>query len=277
MTGAAASGGQLARQWRDPLGRAGIAARGVLYLLLGILAVQFARGQTSSEEVNQSGAIEKLAEQPFGKFLLVALTLGLAALCLWRLVQAFVGDPVEGDEPKDRLEFAGKAVFYAFLVVTAAKITIDNWSSSQSGAGQSTGDEQNQQAASFLFDLPAGRFLVGLLGAVLIGIAIYQFYKYAVKAKFMERLAPPGANASKGIEMMGRAGYAARCVVLTISGIFFIVAAVQYDPNESKGISGSLQELADASWGPIVLWAVAIGLILFGLFCLAESRYRRHS
>ena len=65
--------------------------------------------------------------------------------------------------------------------------------------------------------------------------------------------------------------------MLTVSGIFFVVAGVQYDPNESKGISGSLQELAEHSWGRILLWATAVGLFLFGLFCLAESRYRRHT
>jgi len=255
------------------LGRVGIAARGVLYLILGILAIQFARGQTSSEEVSQTGAFAKLAEQPFGKFLLVALIVGLVALSLWRFIQAAVGDPVEGDEAKDRLEFLGKGIVYAVLVVTAVKVAMDSWDGATTS--QESGNQDPQQASSFLFDLPAGRLLVGLLGVVLIGIALYQLYKYALKAEFMERLSPPPGRSSKGIEAIGRAGYAARGVVFAISGIFFIVAAVQYDPNESKGISGALQTLADESWGRIVLWATAVGLVLFGLYCFAESRYRR--
>ncbi len=276
MTGTVVQGQRTARRWRDPIGRAGITARGVLYLLLGILAIQFARGEASSDQVSQTGAFQTLAEQPFGKFLLVALTAGLAALCLWRAIQAFVGDPVEGDDAKDRLEYAGKAVIYAALVVTAAKITIDNWSTGTSSAAAESGDQQSQDAASTLFDLPAGRWLVGGLGVVLIGIALYQAYEHVVDAKFMERIAAPGTTA-RGIEAIGRIGYTARSVVLTISGIFFIVAAVQYDPNESKGISGSLQELAEQSWGRVVLWGVAIGLALFGVFCLAEAAYRRHA
>ncbi len=269
----AASGQQAARRWREPLGRVGIAARGVLYLILGILAIQFARGQTSSDEVSQTGAFAKLAEQPFGKFLLVALIVGLVALSLWRFIQAAVGDPVEGDEAKDRLEFLGKGIVYAVLVVTAVKVAMDSWDGATTS--QESGNQDPQQASSFLFDLPAGRLLVGLLGVVLIGIALYQLYKYALKAEFMERLSPPPGRSSKGIEAIGRAGYAARGVVFAISGIFFIVAAVQYDPNESKGISGALQTLADESWGRIVLWATAVGLVLFGLYCFAESRYRR--
>ncbi|MET0324479.1 MAG: DUF1206 domain-containing protein [Ilumatobacteraceae bacterium] len=278
-TGVTTGGGAMARSWRDPLGRAGIAARGVLYLLLGVLAIQFARGEASSDEVNQTGAIQTLAEQPLGKFLLVALTLGLVALCVWRLIQTFVGDPVEGDEAKDRVKYFGKAVIYGALVVTAVKITIDNWdgggSTSQTQSGN--GDQQQQQATSTLFDLPAGRWLVGILGVVLIGAAVYEVYHHTVQASFMKRMAPSGDGSSGAIELFGRIGYAARSVVWAISGIFFIVAAVDYDPNESKGISGALQELADHSWGPIILWATAIGLFLFGLFCLLESRYRKHS
>ena len=275
-TSLTAGGTDMARSWRDPLGRAGIAARGVLYLVLGFLAIQFARGQVDSEQVNQTGAFEKVAEQPFGKVLLVALTVGLAAMTIWRLIQTFVGDPVEGDDAKDRVEYFVKAVIYGVLTFTAAKITIDNWSGTTGGGSQSSGDSQQQQAASTLFDLPGGAWLVGAVGVVLVAVAAYQAYEHVVQVKFMERLDPPGRTAGT-IEGFGRFGYAARSVVLAISGIFFVVAAVQHDPQESKGISGSLQELADSGWGRILLWATAVGLFLFGVYCLAESRYRRHS
>lgn len=278
MSSTVSTGGQqLARAWRDPLARAGITARGVLYVILGVLAILFAQGKVASEEVNQTGAFEKVVEQPFGKFLLVLLVIGLAAMTVWRLIQTFTGDPIEGDEAKDKVEYFVKAVIYGFLTFTAAKITIDNWSStSASQTSQAEGDSQQQQASSMLFDLPAGRWIVAILGVVLIAIALYQFYEHAVNAEFMERLAPP-PSAHKAIESFGRFGYAARSVVLVISGIFFIVAAIQHDPNQSKGISGSLQTLAEESWGRILLWAVAVGFIVFGVYCLAEARYRRHT
>ena len=168
-------------------------------------------------------------------------------------------------------------MIYGALVVTSAKITIDNWSNGATeGTQPANGDQQQQQAASTLFDLPAGRWLVGILGVVLVCIAVYEVWHHSIEAAFMERIAPPG-QMSSGIEALGRIGYAARSVVLFISGIFFVVAAVQYDPAESKGLSGSLQELAEKDWGRVLLWAIAIGLFLFGIFCLAESRYRRHS
>jgi len=279
MTTTLTTGGRRAAlTWRDPLARAGIVARGVLYLVLGFLAIQFARGEVGSEQVNQTGAFAKVAEQPFGKFLLVALTAGLAAMTVWRLIQTFVGDPVEGDEGKDRIEYFVKAVIYGFLTFTAAKITVDNWSGPADGsaAAQGAGDGQQQQATSTLFDLPGGVWIVAGLGIVIIAIALYQAYQHVVNAEFMDRITPP-ARSSSAIEALGRAGYAARSVVLTMSGIFFLVAAAQHDPTESKGISGALQELAEHSWGRVLLWATALGLFLFGIYCLAEAKYRKHT
>ncbi|MET0146045.1 MAG: DUF1206 domain-containing protein [Ilumatobacteraceae bacterium] len=274
----ATSGNELARQWRDPLARTGTVARGVLYVIIGVLAIQFAHGDTTSDQVTQAGAIETLAEQPFGKFLLVAMTLGLVCLCVWRLIQTFVGDPVEGDDAKDRIKYFGKAVIYGVLVVTSAKITIDNWDGgTETQQASGGGDSQQQHATSTLFDLPAGRWIVGIIGLVLIGAAIYEVYHHSVEASFMKRIAPEGHGVGRGIEIIGRIGYAARSVAWAMSGVFFVVAAVQYDPTESKGLSGSLQELAGNSWGRIVLWATAIGLFLFGIFCLAEAKYRRRT
>jgi hypothetical protein len=270
-------GRRLAASWRDPLGRAGIATRGLLYLVLGFLAIQFARGEVASSQVNQTGAFETVADQPLGKVLLVLMVIGLASLALFRIVQACVGDPVEGDEAKDRVRYAGKALIYVFLTVTAIKVTIDAWSSGpDQTAAKNAGDQQQQQTTSTLFDLPAGRLIVVAIGLALIGLAAYHTWHHVVQASFMKRLDPP-PRASEAVEACGRFGYAARAVVFAVSGVFFLVAAAQYDPNESKGLSGSLQALAEHGWGRVLLWATAIGLFAFGIFCLAESRYRRHS
>jgi len=117
---------------------------------------------------------------------------------------------------------------------------------------------------------------VVVLGLVLIAMGLFHIWHSTIQAKFMKRMDPPHEIA-KAVEGFGRAGYAARSVVFCVSGVFFLVAAAQYDPNKSKGISGSLQELAQNGWGRVLLWATAIGLFAFGVFCLAEARYRRHS
>lgn len=275
MTGTLVHAGRSTTQWRDPVARIGLATKGALYLVLGVLAIQFATGDTSSDQVSQTGAIERVAEQPMGRFLLVVLTIGLFCLAVWHVIQAFTGDPVEGDDASDKAKYAIKAVIYGVLTVTAAKITIDNWSGEgTSGAASGSGDQQSQQATSTLFDLPGGMLLVVLLGLVLIGVAIYQFVVYVVGAEHMDRIDASGRTADV-LRTFGRVGYAARAIVVAICGVFFLVAAVQHDPNESKGISGALAELAERNWGRALLWLVAIGFVLFGLFCLAEAKLRR--
>lgn len=270
MTERLTSSGRAAEHARDTLARVGLVAKGVLYLVLGLLAIQFARGESSSDQVSQTGAIQTVAEQPLGKFLLVALTSGLLALALWHVVQAIYGDRVEGTETADRVKYAVKAVLYGALTLSAVKITVENWDGGGS-ARSSSGDEPNDEAASTLLDLPAGAVLVGLLGVVLIAVAGYQTYKYVLESEHMDRIASNNAT----LKTFGRLGYAARALVLAIIGVFFVVAAVQHDPDESKGLSGALQELAERDWGRIVLWLVAVGLALFGVFCLAEAKLRR--
>lgn len=274
MTGTIVGSGRAAEQGRDVIARVGLVTKGTLYVILGVLAVQFATGDTSSDDVSQTGAIERVASQPFGRFLLVALTIGLVCLTVWHVIQTFTGDPVEGDEGVDRVKYGGKAAVYGVLSVTAAKITIDHWSGDSSSSAGGSGDEQSQEATSTLLDAPGGMALVVGVGLVLLGIAGYQFVMYVVRTEHMDRIAGAG-RASGVLRTFGRVGYSARAVVLAICGVFFLVAAVQHDPSESKGISGALQELAERSWGRIVLWLVAIGFVLFGIFCLAEAKLRR--
>jgi hypothetical protein len=261
-----ATGSHLAHTWRSPLGRAGLVAKGALYIVLGLLAIQFANGDTSSQEVNQAGAFETVIEQPFGKFLMFLMTAGLIALVCWHVIQAIYGDPVEGDERSDRAKYAAKAVLYGAMTVLAVGVLVNE-------SASTSGNQTEREATKTIFDWPGGRFIVGLIGLVLVGIALYQVVKYVVNKEYMDRISPP-AGTERAFEVTGRLGYAARAVVIGMSGIFFVVAAVQYDAKESRGIAGSLQELAQNDFGRIVLWLVAIGLFAFGVFTLAEARYR---
>ena len=275
MTDLPTTGEHTAQRWRAPLGKAGLAAKGVLYLVLGLLAIQFARGEESGENVSQTGAFETVANQPFGTILLIVLIIGLVALICWHLIQAALGDPIEGDEASDRAKYFIKAVIYVFLAITAVRVLMeDEPSGGGGGGGGGGGDQTERQAASDLFNLPGGRLIVGLLGVILIGVAIYQVKKYVVDKEYMERLAPP-ESARKFLDGAGRFGYAARAVIWAMIGVFFLIAAIQYDAKESRGLSGSVQELADNSAGKVVLWLVALGFLAFGLFTLAEAKYRK--
>jgi Domain of Unknown Function (DUF1206) len=203
MTEAVSAAGRAAatkaRDWKDPVGRLGLVGQGVLATIIGLLAIRLAMGEKDEAATNE-GAVAWLADQPLGKFLLVALTVALFALAVWRLLDALMGDPVEGSEPKDRIKYAVLGVIYLSLAITTLGITIANWTGTAetSGSGES-GDEGSQKATSTLFDWPAGRWLVGILGVAVIGYAIYNFYKQVITRSSPNdstRTTPPGSCAS---------------------------------------------------------------------------------
>jgi len=261
-----------AQDWKGPIGRVGLVGQGVVATIVGLLAIRIAMGD-KDQAATSEGAVAWLADQPLGKFLLVALTIALFALALWRFLCAAMGDPVEGSEPKDRLKYAVLGVIYLLLAITTLGITIANWTGSGDEASNSqSGDEGSQQATSTLFDWPAGRWLVGLLGVAVIAYAGYSFYKQVVKKQFAERL---DADDGSWIIRLGQVGYTAQAVVYAVVGYFFIQAAIAFKSTTAKGPSGALIELADTTWGKVMLWAIAIGLFAYGIFCIAEAKYRK--
>lgn len=260
-------------RWKEALGRLGLVGKGAVFLLVGILAVRVAVGDTGTD-ASQTGAVEYVARQPFGRFLLVALTAALFALAIWRLLEVVTGDPVEGDDAKSRLKYGVAGLLYLGLASSALTITLANWGKDTGGGagGAGGGGGGQERAAGQVLDWPGGRWLVALGGALVIAFALYTVKKHVLDKEFVERITEPGDG---WVAHLGQAGYAARAVVYSIVGVFLVQAAIAYDPDEAKGLSESLRSLADSSWGQVVLWAVALGLIAFGVFTLAEARYRR--
>lgn len=275
MTQALHTAGRTAQGHKDTLGRVGLVGRGVLYAVIGVLALQLAFG-APDEQADPQGAIEWIGQQPLGRFLLVALTLSLAALAVWRALDAWRGDPVDGSEAKDRVRFAAQAVLYAGFAIAAASVTIANWSGSAAGSGGAgasggSGGESQRQATAVVLDWPGGQLLVAAAGVALIGYAGWKFVRHGLHAKFMERL----TGAGEVVERFGRVGYTARAVVWAVVGVLLVQAAWTHDPNQAGGLSTALQELADSPWGRLLLVAVAVGLFAYGAFCVTEARYRR--
>jgi hypothetical protein len=260
------------RDWKEPIGRLGLVGQGVVAAIVGFLAIRIALGD-KDQAATSEGAVAWVAQQPFGKFLLVALTVGLFALAVWRLLCVLMGDPVEGSEPKDRVKYAVLGVIYLALAITTLVITIDNWTGSgDTGGGTQSGDEGSQKAASTLFDWPAGRWLVGILGAAMIGYAAYNFHKQVINRKFSERL---DAGESSWVVRLGLIGYTAQSLVYGVIGYFFIQAAIAFESRTAKGPSGALIELSNEAWGMALLWVIAVGLFAFGIYCIAEAKYRK--
>ena len=248
------------------LSRAGFVARAVVYGIIGILALKLAIGQ-GGKLTNQQGALHTVAQQPFGKLLLVLLAIGLGGYSLWRLVRAAIGHGPEGsDSGFERLAAFASGIAYGLMCSVAVGILLGS-GGGHSGAKKTTGG---------ILGWPAGTWIVGIAGAVMIGVALYQGYKGVTK-KFLddsktEEMSP---TVERWIGRLGMFGHLARAVVFGLIGIFLIKAAIDFDPNKAVGLDGALAKLADNSYGPFLLGVVAAGLIAFGLYSLSDARYRR--
>lgn len=258
--------------WKERLGRVGLVGKGVLFGVIGLLALQIAQGDAAADATH-TGAIEWVGEQPFGKFLLVALTVSLFALAAWRLLDAAVGDPVEGSETSDRAKYAAKGVVYLGLGIAAAATTAANWSRSRSsGSSGSSSGERSAEATATVLEWPMGRWLVIGAGLAVVAIALYIVKKHVVDREFLQRMS---ITSTSWIAGFGRFGYAARAVAYGLIGWFLVRAGLTYDAEKANGLSGTLLEVSGETWGRLLLWAVAVGLLAYGVFTLAEAKYRR--
>ncbi|MHA7648918.1 DUF1206 domain-containing protein [Mycobacterium sp. ML4] len=259
---------------RSRVARAGLIGKGALYVLLGFLAIKVAMGHSSSAGASKTGAIQTVAQAPFGKFLLIALTVALIALVVWKFSQAVSGDPIEGSDGSDRAKYAGKGVLYSGASLASLSILIANWGGDAGAVPSGGGGEGQQHAAGVVMGLPGGRWIVLIVGLAAIGFGGYEIYKHAINCEFMKRTGALSQDKRKVIEALGRAGYVGSGLVAIGIGFFLVIAGLTYDPKHAKGLSGLLAELAGQGWGQVVLWLIAVGLFAYGLFSFAEARYR---
>ncbi|ELP67208.1 DUF1206 domain-containing protein [Streptomyces turgidiscabies] len=255
------------KQTLTAAGRAGFAARGVVYVLIGALAVRIAFG-SGGESADRQGALSQIAAQPFGKVMLWALVVGFGCMALWRGAGAVFGRGAKRKAASRALD-GGRALFYAAVC----------WATAVYAAGGGQGDSGNAQSQDWTasaLKLPAGRFLVGAAGCVLIGVGVVLAVRAAMR-RFLRQL-DTGAMSQRTkqvVTALGVGGGVARGAVFAAAGIFVLVAAVRFDPHEAKGMDATLRSFTQTPAGPWLLVAVAIGLVLFGVFSFASARWRR--
>ncbi len=250
------------------LARAGLIARGVSYGIIGILALKLAVG-SGGTATNQRGALKTIAEQPFGQALLIVMALGLAGYAIWRLVRAGIGHGTrEKDSTGERLAGLASGLAYAALCVTAVKILV--------GASTSGGANSPQKTTAGVLAWTGGTLIVGAAGAVLIGVGLYQGYK-GISKKFLEdsKTYMMSREVKRAFTAVGVFGHLGRMVVFGLVGYGLIKAALDYDPHRAIGLDGALSKLSHHSQGPLLLGVVALGLIGFALYSVADARYRK--
>jgi hypothetical protein len=256
--------------WPERLTRVGLAARGVLYIVLGILALRIALGDRG-EQANQNGALQEVVAQPFGQVLIWVVAVGLIAYALWRLATAAFGVRADPSATKASARVKGllEGLGYGAVAVAAVRIAASGGSDSQQGDG-------TQGLTAKVLDWPAGQLLLGVVGALVVGIGLYLLVE-GWRADFTRELMlhRVGPTMRKVAIQLGRVGRIARGIAFALLGGLIIAAAVTYDPAKAKGLDGALKTLASEPYGPWLLGLVALGLIAFGGYGLIESRLRR--
>lgn len=246
--------------------RAGLAARGVIYILIGWVALMVALGR-SSGEADQRGALQMLAGQPFGLVALWLLAAGFIAYALWRLSEAAFGVTVDGSGSGARLKSLGRAVIYASLAVTTISV-IEGARRSQSG--------QQQDWTARVMSHPGGRWAVGLLGliVVIVGLIIAVQGVRRTFRKYL-RTGDMSPRTRQIVMRLGMIGTTARGLVFALTGALVVEAAVRYRSATSGGLDTALRTVRDQPFGMFALIVVALGLATFGVYGLCEARWRK--
>jgi len=261
-------------KWIEILARFGYAAKGIVYAIVGVLAIQVAFNW-GGRLTGSTGAFETIANQPFGKVMLFLVAVGLLGYVLWRFISA-IFDPEHNEEGAKnilrRLSYAVSGLVYGGLALAAFKIVFSSGSSSGS-----SGDSSNQQTATLLSQ-PFGRWLVGLVAACTVAYGFYCIYR-GVKVKFRKKLklAEMSPTEQTWAVRIGRFGLICKGIVSTIVGYFFAQAARSADASEAKSTAGALQTIQQQPYGAVLMGIVAFGMLAYGIHLMVQARYRRIS
>lgn len=255
-----------APSWVEPAARAGYAAKGAVYAVVGALAIRAALGG-GGDAGGGKEALQFVGSGPFGQAILGLIAAGLAGYVVWRLVQAFL-DPEKRDDDGAAGRIGRRGFFFASAAIygVLAYYAVDLLIGSGGGGGGT------QRRVADVMGNPWGRWLVGLIGAgtmirgILQGVKAYtQSFRKKIKSFDF------GPARQRWVIAAIRIGLTARCVVFLLIGGYLVWAAWTHDPSKARGTEGALATLADR---PGLLAAVGAGLCCYGLYQWVKARYR---
>jgi len=250
--------------WLEYAIRAGLVAYGVVHLLVGWLALQLAFGESEGKASNK-GAMQELAQQPFGKFLVWAIAIGMFLLVLWRVLEALFGhqEKDDSDRWKARAVSALKAALYAAVGISALTVAI--------GSGKSGGGSKWTET---VMGWPAGQWIIAAVGLAVIGYGAIHVYK-GITEKYAKHLDAEGKSGQTGkaYMTMGKVGYIGKGIAIAIVGGLILYGGITHDASKSGNLDQALHKVLTYPFGQVLLVLIAAGFICYGLFCFARARH----
>jgi uncharacterized protein DUF1206 len=252
------------------LERLGYVVRGVLYAVMGFLALRIALATPGGKATDLSGSLVWLIGNPLGKFVLIVVIIGLVAYAVWGFIRAIYDPLHRGRDAKGimaRVGFVSSALSYLAIAFFALTIL---------AGGAATSHDSTQTTVSSLLANPGGGLITELLGAIAIAVGIGQFIE-AYRATFARDLKASDMTQSErnAAVALGRFGMAARGVTFLVIGWFLIQAGLHHAPGEVHGFGGAFLFLLAQPYGRWLLGIVALGFIALGLHSFACARWIR--
>lgn len=253
------------RKWLRMLARWGYAARGIVYLVIGSLAVLSAFG--SAEETGTKGALRTLTEQGFGGLILLGLAVGLLSHAAWRLMQSLFDADNLGHGGRGLTVRAGllvSALSYGALALYAFSL-----------AGIASSGSGGSGATRLLVHLTGSWGGTIILSAVFAGIALAHAWK-ALTAGYTKYVHPP-ARYEHLVHLVSVGGLLARGTVFAVIAFLLWARRLDYGGQSIPDTETVLSWTRNLPWGGIILTGLGVGLVLFCLYSFAEAAWRRVS
>lgn len=260
---AAANAAQNSRTFRA-LARGGYVVLGLVHLIIGAIAISVAVG--SGGEADQGGAMEQISRVPFGTLVLWLIVLGMLALGVWQVGEAFLErDPDSKAKWGRRVKLVGTALAYFAIGATALVYAM---------GGSSDSSDSTTSFSATLLASPGGIVLLVLVGLVVAAVGV-AFVVRGIRRDFLKHLSLPAGRVADGVRRLGTVGYVAKGVAVAIVGVLFVIAAVAADPAKAGGLDAALKTLAGLPFGQVILWLIGAGVVAYGVYCFARARYAR--
>jgi len=257
-------------------GRLGWFAKGVVYLVAGVLALLIAAkasswsstASTPNKEASPTGALKTIAQMSGGALLMWALAAGMLLYAAWRVLSALLPGSSDATSTIKRVGYLVSAVIYTTFAITAISLA-------RSGRANPNGNAKVTSLSDRIMSHAGGRLLIGVVGAIVIAAGLYRLAK-GFRGDVTDELDLSAVSPQRRrfIERLGQVGEIGRGLGIGLIGFFLLRAAVTYDAAQATGLDGALRRLATQAWGLLVVVVIGVGFAAYGLFCVATFTHR---